>query len=146
MTRAFFDQIDDEVRGMVGPSLRNFNSEKSGRLIKVWYSDPAVHFEVQVLTGSWAPHPRPCLEIGLHLESKDAEINDRVLNRLVRARETWGPGLEAAESGHAIGPMSARWRRLSEVVDLPGLDEDVADEVAERFASYIKLLQPLIQP
>lgn len=140
MTRAFFDQIDDEVRGMVGPALRNFNSERSGRLIKIWYSDPAVHFEVQVLTGTWAPQRKPCLEIGLHLESKDAQHNDRILGRLLDARESWGEGLKAAETGKAIGPMSARWRRVSEIVELPGLDEDFAGEVAERFSAYIKSL------
>lgn len=144
MTRAFFDQIDDEVRGMVGPALRNFNSERSGRLIKIWYSDPAVHFEVQMLSGTWAPGHKPCLEIGLHLESKDAERNDRILSRLLGEKATWGPDLEAAETGRAIGPMASRWRRLSEVIDYPDLDEDFAGEVAERFSSYIKVLHPLI--
>lgn len=145
MTRAFFDQIDDEVRGMVGPALRNFNSERSGRLIKIWYSDPGVHFEVQILSGTWAPGPDPCLEIGLHLESGDAERNDRILNRLIDERRIWGSRLESAEPAKALGPMSARWRRVSEVVDLPALDEDFAGEVAERFSCYITSLYPLIR-
>ena len=144
MTRAFFDQIDDEVRGMVGPSLRNFNSQRSGRLIKIWYGDPSVHFEVQMLSGTWAPQRKPCLEIGLHLESKDAGRNEQILTRLVGERAIWGTGLEAAEPGKAFGPMAARWRRVSEVVDLPALDEDFADEVAERFSSYIKTLRPFL--
>lgn len=144
MTRAFFDQIDDEVRGMVGPALRNFNSERSGRLIKVWYADPAVHFEVQRLSGNWSPRPSPCLEIGLHLESRDAGRNRRMLEQLLQARSSWEPGLEGAEPGPAFGPMSDKWRRVSEVVDLPALDEDFADEVAERFAAYIRTLYPLI--
>lgn len=144
MTRAFFDQVDDEVRGMVGPALANFKSERSGRLIKIWYADPAVHFEVQRLTGSWAPVPGPCLEIGLHLESKDAERNNRILARLLESRNAWGDDLATAEPGDAFGPMAARWRRVSEVVDLPALDEDFAGEVAERFASYIRTLYPLI--
>ncbi|CAN5773253.1 hypothetical protein BH23ACT12_BH23ACT12_14050 [soil metagenome] len=144
MTRAFFDQIDDEVRGMVGPALRNFNSERTGRLIKIWYSDPAVHFEVQMLSGTWAPRANPCLEIGLHLESGDSGRNDRMLGRLLDERRSWGSGLEAAETGKAIGPMSSRWRRVSEVVDLPAVDEDFAGEVAERFSCYIRNLHPLI--
>ena len=40
--------------------------------------------------------------------------------------------------------MSARWRRVSEVMDLPALDEDFAGEVAERFAAYIRGLHPLL--
>jgi hypothetical protein len=144
MTRAFFDQIDDEVRGMVGPALRNFNSQRSGRLIKVWYDDPPVHFEVQRLSGTWSPLPDPCLEIGLHLEFREAASNERILSRIVSARERWGRTLGAAEAGAAFGPMASAWRRLSEVVELPALDEDFAGEVAERFASYIKALYPLI--
>ena len=144
MTRAFFDQIDDEVRGMVGPALRNFNSERSGRLIKIWYDDPAVHFEVQHLSGTWSPSRSPCLEIGLHLESRDPRRNEQILRRLVEAAGTWAPVLAEAESGAAFGPMASTWRRLSEVVDLPGMDEDFAGEVAERFCSYIKALHPLV--
>ena len=146
MTRAFFDQIDDEVRGMVGPALRNFNSERSGRLIKVWYDDPSVHFEVQRLSGTWSPSPEKCLEIGLHLECREAARNDRILSRIVQAREHWGPSLNEAEAGAAFGPMASTWRRISEVVPLPALDEDFAGEVAERFACYIKTLYPLIAP
>jgi hypothetical protein len=146
MTRAFFDQIDDEVRGMVGPALRNFNSERSGRLIKIWYGDPSVHFEVQRLAGTWAPSPDPSLEIGLHLESRDAARNDEILSRMVDARAGWGAALAEAEAGAAFGPMSSTWRRISEVVPLPALDEDFAGEVAERFACYIKALYPLIAP
>lgn len=129
---------------MVGPALRNFNSERSGRLIKIWYSDPAVHFEVQRLSGTWAPGNKPCLEIGLHLEAKNGKQNEQILGRLLAARNRWGAHLEAAESGEAFGPMSAEWRRVSEVVDLPALDEDFAGEVAERFAAYIRVLYPLI--
>lgn len=144
MTRAFFDQIDDEVRGMVGPALRNFNSERSGRLIKIWYSDPAVHFEVQWLSRTWSPGKNECLEVGLHLESKDVERNDRILGRLLGERTSWGNHLPSAETGKAIGPMASRWRRVSEVMDYPALDEDFAGEVAERFSTYIKTLHPLI--
>ena len=144
MTRAFFDQIDDEVTGMVGPSLKDFNSERSSRLIKVWYSDPAVHFEVQRLSGTWSPVDKPCLEIGLHLESKELERNERILGHLVAARPNWSADLQSAEPGEAFGPMSARWRRVSEVMDLPALDEDFAGEVAERFAAYIRGMYPLL--
>lgn len=129
---------------MVGPALAGFNSERTGRLIKLWYDKPAVHFEVQRLTGTWGPGPQPCLEVGLHLESKDREANDRVMRGLVRVRQSWGPALKSAEAGEAFGPMATSWRRVSEVVHPPDLDEDSAGEVAELLAAYIKALQPLI--
>ena len=129
---------------MVGPRLRNFHSERSGRLIKIWYSDPAVHFEVQRLSGTWSPRPQPCLEIGLHLEFRDTGKNVEMLARLLQERHAWAGGLDGAEPGNAFGPMSAGWRRVSEVMDLPALDEDLAGEVAERLAAYIRTLHPLI--
>lgn len=144
MSRAFFDQIDDELRGLVGPALRGFSSERTSRLIKVWYDDPAVHFEVQRLSGRWAPLPGACLEIGLHLESRDPDRNAGLLERLLATGQSWRPHLPDAEAGEALGPMAGRWRRLSEVRKLEGMDEDFAGEVAEAFAGYIRNLHPLL--
>lgn len=146
MSRAFFDQVDDEVRGMVGPAHSGFETSRGGRLIKVFYADPAVHFEVQILSARWAPLPGPCLEAGLHLEKPEASANEALLRRVLDARGTWAEKLPDAEGGPAIGPMAAIWRRLSEVLTVPDLDEDTAGEVAELLALYIASLRPLLEP
>jgi hypothetical protein len=144
MTRSFFDQVDDEVRGFVGPALRNFQTEKSGRLIKLWYEDPAVHFEAQRLSTTWSPSARPCLEIGLHLESKQPKRNETMLRQLLESRDVWGSRLADADYGEAFGPQGPAWRRLSEVIEFDSMDEEFAGEVAERFSAYIVTLQPLL--
>ncbi len=145
MTRRFFDQLDDEVRGFVGPTLRGFQSEKSSRLLKLWYDDPAVHFEAQILGTKWAPvDDRPCVEVGLHLEYKARKLNKPVLDRLIAAEDRWAARLPDAEHGDAFGPMRRTWLRLSEVMPIDELDEESAGEAAERFAVYIVTLQPLL--
>lgn len=144
MSRAFFDQVDDEVRGFVGPAFRDFHTEKTGRLVKLWYEDPAVHFEAQKLSPTWSPIPGPCLEVGLHLESKDPARNRSMLERLLECRELWSGALGQAEHGKCFGPRGAEWRRLSEAIEVDELDEDLAGEVAERLARYVVTLRPLL--
>jgi hypothetical protein len=145
VTRSFFDQVDDEVRGFVGPALRNFQTEKSGRLIKLWYEDPGVHFEAQRLSPTWSPSPHPCLEIGLHLESKLTQTNEAILRQLLESRHVWSGRLAEADYGEAFGPQGPAWRRLSEVIEFDAMDEEFAGEVAERVSAYIVTLQPLLQ-
>ena len=144
MSRSFFDQVDDEVRGFVGPALRNFQTDKSGRLIKLWYEDPAVHFEAQMLSPTWSPLRAPCLEIGLHLESKLLRRNEAILRQLLEVRHIWESRLARAGHGEAFGPQGPAWRRLSEVIEVDSMDEEFAGEVAERFSAYILTLQPLL--
>lgn len=147
MTRRFFDQVDDELRGLVGPALRTYAAFKTSRLLKVWYEDLAVHFEAQRVSGRWAPAGRPVIEVGLHLEAASPEANDSVLERLRAGRSRWRRALPRAEAAPAFGPRSADWRRLSEVIETPGGsgdDPDLAGEVAERLAAYVLALRPLL--
>jgi hypothetical protein len=145
MSKAFFDQIDDELRGLLGPSLSDFTAFKAPRLLKVWFADPAVHYEAQRLSARWAPDPARRYEVGLHLEHPEAGRNDGILEAL-RAGRAWRRALPSAAGGAAIGPQSARWRRLSELVDGEGgEDPDLAGEIAERLAVYIRTLEPLLK-
>lgn len=147
MSRRFFDQIDDELRGLVGPDFRRFKSQRTGRLIKVWFAVPAIHFEAQLISQRWAPGRKPLMEIGLHLESPSSRANQTILDELEADRSKWRRKLFRAEAGEAYGPQSATWRRLSEVLDAEDTgDPDFGGEVAERLAVYIKTLHPLLAP
>jgi hypothetical protein len=146
VSRSFFDQVDDEVRGFVGPELREFSTVKNGRLIKLWYRVPAVHFEAQRLSAAWSPSPKHCIEVGLHLEAKDPARNEWILGELLRCRQKWLDELAGAECGPCFGPRGSAWRRVSEVIELEEMDADSADEIAERFSTYIVTLQPLLEP
>jgi hypothetical protein len=144
VSRWFFDQVDDEVRGLVGPALRNYQTDKSGRLLKAWYDDPAVHFEAQHLSPAWSPSPAPSMEVGLHLEYRLPQRNESILRRLLELRGSWEDRLPEAVHGEAFGPQGPAWRRLSEIVEIDALDEDLAGEMADRVAAYIVTLQPVL--
>lgn len=145
MGRAFFDQVDDELRGFLGPLLRGYASERNGRLIKLWYAHPTVHFEAQLVGQRWSPTGGPAVEVGLHLEHPDARVNEDLLAGLLSA-DPWRAQLPAAGTGPALGPRGAQWRRVSEfLVETAPDDPDLASEVAERLADYVRVLWPVLR-
>jgi hypothetical protein len=146
MTRQFFDQVDDELRGLLGPSMRDYQSLRTSRLIKIWYGEPAIHYEALWVAPWWAPGRKAVLEIGLHLESRTADGNDEILGRLNERARAWRRRLPKAEAGSALGPRAADWRRLSEILDGGETeDPDFASEVAERLALYARTLEPVLR-
>lgn len=73
-------------------------------------------------------------------------MNEKILGRLMAVRDRWADQLPDAEAGPAIGPRSATWRRLSELVQTEGgEDPDMASELAEMLAAYIRALHPLLE-
>lgn len=148
MSRAFFDQVDDELRGLLGPALRGYHSEKNGRLLKLWFGPPPVHFEVQMVGRRWSPAAGPALEIGLHLEHGDPAVNEALLQRLIaEPPSAWRDALPLAATGPALGPRGSAWRRVSEFQEeTTPEDPDLASEAAERLATYVRTLWPLLLP
>jgi hypothetical protein len=146
VSRAFFDQIDDELRGLLGPALRHYESVRASRLIKLWYRDPNVHFEVQMVARRWSPTREPVLEVGLHLEDPDPTVNERRLSGLTSGRASWRKKLPDPGIGPALGPRGGAWRRVSEFLEEAGGDDpDLASEAAERLALYVRTLWPLLE-
>lgn len=145
MSREFFDQIDDELRGLLGPGLRDYHGVRSSRLLKLWYGDGFVHFEVQRVGPRWSPTRGPVLEVGLHCEHGRPAANEEVLRALHEAEPLWRPVLPGAVAGPALGPRGAQWRRLSECLpESDPEDPDLASEAAEVLAAYVRTLRPLL--
>jgi len=139
VSRAFFETVDDALHGFLPPSLRDFESHRTGMNLKVWYEEVREHYEVQLVSG-------PALEVGFHAEHKDANRNEDVLARLLggeKGAKGWRKALgRDPEAGGFLGRQKT-WRRISEVWDGEGLTEDAAVESAERLADYIAALEPL---
>lgn len=146
MSRAFFEQVDDELRGLLGPSLRTYRSVHDARLLKLWYGDPSMHFEVQFVSRRWSPTGGPAIEVGLHLEHADPAVNEARVAALSAREGAWRPVLPGAAAGPALGPRGAAWRRISELLEETGPDDsDLASEAAERLAVYVRTLWPLVE-
>jgi hypothetical protein len=136
VSRAFFETVDDALHGFLGPSLRDFESHRTGMNLKVWYEEVREHYEVQLVSG-------PALEVGFHAEHRDGSRNEDVLERLLGGEKAWRKVLgREPQTGSFLGRQKD-WRRVSEVWDGEGLTEDAAVEAAERLAGYISALEPL---
>ena len=116
---------------MLGAFGRGYHAYKSSRLFKLWYGDPWIHFEAQRLSERWSPRAGPWLEVGLHLESGNTDENYRLLRWLERRRKLWVDVLPEATAGRCYCPRGADWIRVSDLIAVPGLEEDYsASELA----------------
>lgn len=141
MSRSFFEQVDDELRGLVGPKLRSYSSYKAGRLLKVWYGDGRIHFEAQIVGPRWSGTGDAAVEVGLHIELADAKSSQAAMERICKPKVL--KSLGEPQTGRALGPRGASWRRVSELIPFTDEDDlDLASEVAERLAVYVKVLAP----
>jgi hypothetical protein len=138
MSKAFFADAGDALRGFLPKELREFRSRTSSRNLKVWFGDETrEHYEVQVISSR---SRRSVLEIGYHAEHPDRAANEDAIDRVRAALRSLG---KAAEAGAFLGRPSP-WMRMSETWDGEGLFEpETAIEAAERLSAYIRALEPL---
>lgn len=145
MTKSFYDQVEDELRGLLGPTYSEYKSRRDPRFIKIWFDDPSVHFEAQHIGPRWGPRGKSVIEVGLHFEADSAETNDELLKQVTAQSSKWQKKLPQAGGARAFGPQSDTWRRLSELITSEDFnDPDLAGEVAERLATYVLNLRPLL--
>lgn len=140
MERSFFHQVQDAFEGFVSDVAGALHATAHKRGLKVWYDDATrEHYEAQLvrLDGDTA------LEVGFHAEYPKVGENEAVLARLLDDESTWRRDLgDEPEAGSFIG--ADRWRRISEVWEVPDPDDvDAAIEVAARLADYVTVLEPL---
>ena len=133
-TGAFLEQLARLVRERLPAELADFETRPGPALVKLFYGDPAVHYE------AWLHRSRGRLELGLHFERRDAAANARDLARLsadlllVKAAVS-----EAVEAE----PWDKGWTRIYEVVPLEPLSPEYAERIADRWARLIAILEPL---
>lgn len=114
--------------------FRAFQSARGrGRLVKVHYGHPELHYEAWHHTGAGR------LEIGLHFEGpadQNRAAFDFFRPRMVEIKAQ----LPRAE----LEPWDRGWSRLYETLPAPELDDFVLAAAVERLAAYITTLQPLL--
>ena len=102
--------------------------------MKLYFGEPAFHYEAWHHTGAGR------LEVGLHFEATAAE-NEAAFEffraRMVEVKS----GLPRAE----LEPWDRGWSRLYETLPAARLDDDVLSRTVDCMASYIGVLQPLLE-
>ena len=130
----FFTALRKGLKPRLPAELRSFRTTRGrGRLMKVYFDDPAFHYEAWHHTGAGR------LEVGLHFESTPS-FNDAAFGffrtRMVEVKAS----LPRAE----LEPWDRGWSRLYETLPAARLDEDVLWRTVDCLAGYVISLQPLV--
>jgi len=131
----FFGGLRKRVKEKLPAALRRFRTSRGrGRLMKLYFEEPAFHFEAWHHTGAGR------LEIGLHFEAGAAENEAAFAFFRARMVEVKA-GLPRAE----LEPWDRGWTRLYETIAAPRLDDGVLDAAVERMSEYVITLQPMVE-
>lgn len=135
MSRAtFFDGIVTILRKRLPGDLSHFHTRRFGHLLKIYFDNERIHYEV------WIDTRRQQIELGLHLEEGPASTIAylQVLDsRILEIKDALGPECELAR-------WTQSWGHLIENRPLSVLDAGERAVVAERLVRYIETLQPIL--
>jgi hypothetical protein len=124
------------TRAKLPKALQNFKVARRSWLVQLYYTDPHVHYEVVTLGIKRAE-----LEIGLHFESRNSAVNERLLNGfmqyLFEIKAELGDGFEAEM-------WDKGWTKVYETFPMETFDEAYVDRVAARLAQVIVVMQPIL--
>lgn len=133
--RDFLGMVPDLVGALLPPERRSFQWRLRFNLLQLFYQDPTIHYE------AWVQRKAGRIELGLHFEG-EREGNYRwagcLADRLVEIQAQLGPSLEVEE-------WTRSWTRLHEIIPFRTLDESLAEQVAERLAGLMTVLQPILE-
>ena len=131
----FFTALRKDLKQQLPPRLRAFRTTRGrGRLMKLYFGEPAFHYEAWHHTGAGR------LEVGLHFESSAADNQaafDFFRSRMVEVKA----GLPRAE----LEPWDRGWSRLYETVPAARLDDQVLGQAVECMTEYVVTLQPMLE-
>ena len=132
---AFFDDIVRQLRAELPGELSQFELRNYSYLIKLFYGNERVHFEV------WADSMRSQIEIGLDFED-GADSTAAYLaffdERIVEIKARTGPTLEMER-------WTKTWGHFVEVYPDQPFDRETARQIGDRMVVIMSVLQPMIE-
>ncbi|HRA46848.1 MAG TPA: hypothetical protein PK819_02130 [Thermomicrobiales bacterium] len=132
--RKFFAGIASACRASLGPDLATFHNSGTFNLMKLWYGEQRIHYEVVL------DQNINCIEIGLHFEDGPASTIaylNLLDHHILELKETLGHQTE-------LERWTLSWGRIYELHPLEPLTPAVTAQCAKRLTLYISTLQPLI--
>lgn len=134
LRRRFFSAIVKYLREALPEDLRRFAHRGDFNLMKIWWDNPRVHFEVVI------DQQIDRIEVGLHVE--DGPVSTIAYLRVLDAR--------VVELKHELGHhvelerWTTSWGRLYELWPLDTIDDKTAKRIAIRVERFITTLQPIV--
>jgi hypothetical protein len=133
----FMRTLPGVIRPKLPKSLWNFQTASRAWLVQLYYDSSYIHYEAWNLG-----ERRGRLEIGLHFESREANLNARFLDgmlaHLIEIKAELGPSFEAE-------PWDKGWAKVYETIPLDRFSPEYLEQVATRMAQVIAVLEPIRQ-
>jgi hypothetical protein len=131
----FVRALPEVVRPRLPKRLQDFKTASRSWLAQFYYDDPRLHYEVWNLG-----ERRKRLEIGLHFESRERELNARLLEgmlaHLFEIKAELGSSFEAE-------PWDKGWTKVYETIPLESFNAEYLERVAARVAQVIRVLESI---
>jgi hypothetical protein len=125
----------EKTRQRLPRAFRDFEPRSFFSIVKIFYRDPKIHYEV------WVRGPERLIEIGLHLEA-DKSTNDALRAyldaRALEIHDRLGARVE-------IEQWTNTWSRVHEIVPYESLNAELAERLAAKLAKMIAVLQPMVE-
>jgi hypothetical protein len=133
----FVKNVPQVAKKQLPRDLQKFRVFVMPWLSQVYYDDKLLHYEVVKLPARYGDNR---LEIGLHFESKNKMLNDRLLlgfdHHLFEIRAALGDDWWAE-------PWDRNWTKVYTAFTYTVMDDDLLEETSARFAQMICIMQPI---
>jgi hypothetical protein len=131
----FLNDIPVRLRQALPPTWQDVQSRKQAHLVKLWYAEPRLHYEV------WPVAGRGIIEVGLHFEA-DADINKRLLDWFDPHMVALAATLDGAVE---LEQWTPSWGHIFHVFHAPVLDPTAQAAVVDWLARFIPEAEPILQ-
>lgn len=132
--QAFQISLVEQTRKQLPRPLKNFEPRSFFTLVKLFYHNPRLHYEV------WVRGQEHLIEVGLHFEA-DKATNDTLRQyfeaRAFEIHAQLGPRVEVEQ-------WTNSWSRVHEVVPYTTLNTELVEQIAKKLAKMITVLQPML--
>lgn len=132
----FMRELPAAVRRQLPGPLQKFRTAGRSWLCQLYYSNPKLHYEFWNLG-----ERRGVLEIGLHFESPDRALNERLLHGFMQymmdIKVTLGRQWEAEY-------WDKGWTKVYETIPREPFSADLLDTVSRRMAKSMTILTPIL--
>jgi hypothetical protein len=133
----FVKVVPERTRALLPADLRKYKVLLMPWLSQVYYEDKLLHYELVKLPTRYGDNH---LEIGLHFESRDKAVNDRLLagfeHYLFEVRDALGDSWCAE-------PWDRGWSKVYTTFGYETMDDELVENTAQRLADAIQVLQPI---
>lgn len=133
--REFFHDLITALREHLPPALSTFHVRHAPHLVKVYYTDPRLHYEV------WLNGAVRQIELGFHFEI-GPELVEQLLDWLdqysVELKDLLGPETE-------LERWTPSWGHLFQLWPYQPLSETLVQRLARHLAQFIIVVEPLVR-